>query len=171
MYASGALHLFGEIKPMDLLKREVLEPEVTATGNCHSCNELVQLGTPKCPYCGTLLDKQRMLASAKENFRITQAVSSANTIRTFKPAAYLFIIVAIGRLLLDYSVRHNLFISVMWFLPVLTIVGWFFKHGGRNSTDQDYLESRKKMKADLLLWLAINILNWITLAVITGKTK
>lgn len=156
---------------MNLLQKEVLEPEITATGNCHSCNELVQLGTVKCQYCGTLLDQQRMMASARENFVITQAVSSANTIHTFRPAAYLFIAIAVGRFLMDYSVRNNLLISVMWFLPVATIIGWFFKHGGRNSSDEDYLESRKKMKSDLLLWLAINILNWIALAVVFSRTK
>ena len=156
---------------MNFLNHEVLDPETIVTGNCPSCNELVLWGTPTCPYCGMLLNKKQMLESAVKNFYITQAVSSANTIHTFRPAAYLFIAIAVGRFLMDYSVRHNLFISVMWFLPVATIVGWFFKHGGRNSSDEDYLESRKRMKSDLLLWLAINILNWIALAVVFSRSK
>ncbi|MDX2042935.1 MAG: hypothetical protein SF097_17085 [Acidobacteriota bacterium] len=156
---------------MDFLQKEVLEPDITATGNCHSCNELVQFGTPKCPYCGTLLDRQRMLASVQENFYITQAVSSANTIRTFRPAAFLFLLIAIGRFLMDYSLRNNLFMTVLWFMPVVIIVAWFFKYGGRTSKDDDYLESKQKMKSDLLLWLAANILNWITLGVVFSRRK
>ena len=156
---------------MNLLNKEVLEPGVTATGNCHSCNELVQLGTPQCPYCGTLLDKRLMYDSAVENFYITQAVSSANTIRTFRPAAFLLLIRAVGRFLMDYSLRNNLFLTVLWFMPVVIIVAWFFKHGSRTSKDGDYLESKQKMKSDLLLWLAVNILNWITLGVVFSRRK
>ncbi|MGH9800626.1 MAG: hypothetical protein ACRD82_09700, partial [Blastocatellia bacterium] len=92
---------------MNLIQREILDPEITATGNCQSCNELVQLGTAECPYCGTLLDQQHMLDSAKANFAITQAISSANTIRTFKPAAYLLILIAIGRFATAYSLKGN----------------------------------------------------------------
>ncbi|MFN0109744.1 MAG: hypothetical protein ACKVZH_12895 [Blastocatellia bacterium] len=161
------LHLFRENKPMEFLKKEVLEPEITATGNCHSCCELVQWGTPKCPYCGTLLDKRRMYDSAVENFYITQAVSSANTIRTFRPAAFLFI-VALGLSLMGSGSPA---IKFIWPLALIVIIRWFIKHGRINSTDADYLEAKQKMRVDFFLWLAINILNLIVFIVLIKRTK
>ena len=153
---------------MNFFHKDVLEPEITATGNCPSCGEFVRFGLPKCPHCEALLNKQQMLESAQENFRITQAVSSANTIRTFRPVAYIFIVVAVGKFLLD---MRSIAIWLVCFFPLLAVIRWFFKHGGWNSTDEDYLEAKKKMKSDLLLWLALNLLNLIAFAVMAGRTK
>lgn len=152
---------------MNLLNKEVLEPEITLTGNCHSCHELVQFGTPKCPYCGTLLDKRRMYDSAVENFYITQAVSSANTIRTFRPAVFFFII-AVGLSLVDKSRAILLF---LWPLALMVIIRWFIKHGRINSTNADYQEAKQKMRSDFLLWLAINILSLIAFVVVIKRTR
>ncbi|HQR32576.1 MAG TPA: zinc ribbon domain-containing protein [Blastocatellia bacterium] len=156
---------------LNMIQPEILKPGITAMGNCQSCGELVQLGTAKCPSCGILLDQQRMRESAKVNFAITQAISSANTIRTFKPAAYLLALIAVGRFFLDFRLRNNFLLTIVWAFPLITIVGWFMKHGALNSVDEEYLESKKHMKSALILWLVTNILNWITLVMVIGRTQ
>lgn len=156
---------------LNMTQPEILEPEITAMGNCQSCGELVQLGTAKCPYCGMLLDRQRMMESAKANFAITQAISSANTIRTFRPAAFLVLLIAVGRFAMGYSFKSNFLLTAVWVFPLITVVRWFMKHGGIHSADEEYLEAKKQMKSALILWLAVNLLNWITLAMVIGRTQ
>lgn len=153
---------------MIFFHKDVLEPKITVMGNCPSCGEFVRWGLAQCPQCETLLDKEQMLKSAQEHFRITQAVSSANTIRTFRPAAYIFIAIAVGNFLLA---SRSIAIWLVCFFPLVAVIRWFFKHGRWYSANEDYLEAKKKMKSDLLLWLALNFLNLIWLTVRVGRTK
>lgn len=155
---------------MNFIRKEVLQPEITVMGNCQACGELVQVNTPKCPYCGTLLDKQSLLNSAAANFVVTQAISSANTIRTFQPAAYLLILLSISRFAFDHFFRSVLFV-IVWMLPLFTVLRWFMKHGGLNSSDAEYLTAKKQMKSALILWLTANLINWITFVVTIGYGK
>jgi hypothetical protein len=161
---------FGGKPNVNFLQKEVLQPEITVMGNCRACGELVQVNTPKCPYCDTLLNQQSLMDSAKINFVVTQAISSANTIRTFRPAAYLLILLSLGRFVLEHSFRNLLFV-VVWLFPLFTVLRWFMKHGGLNSSDTEYLEAKKQMKSALILWLAATLINWVTFAVAIGSGK
>jgi hypothetical protein len=145
-----------------MMNKDVLDPAITATARCHGCNEIVLLGTRQCPYCEMELDQKEMQARALKSVKIDQAITSANTIRTFNPAIFLLFIIALLRLVMDFGFQLNLYATFLWFLPAVTIVLWFIKHGGWKSFEEDYLTSKKAMKMSLLGWLAGNVLNWIT---------
>jgi hypothetical protein len=137
-----------------MMNKDVLDPAITATARCHGCNEIVLLGTRQCPYCEMELDQKEMQARALKSVKIDQAITSANTIRTFNPAIFLLFIIALLRLVMDFGFQLNLYATFLWFLPAVTIVLWFIKHGGWKSFEEDYLTSKKAMKMSLLAgWL------------------
>src|SRR5262249_19513698 len=98
------------------LDKNILEPDVTATARCHDCNEVVLYERTRCPYCGVALDRRKMRASAIESVAVSRAISSANTIRTFNPAAVLFLIISIiypflSDAALDRIIRFDFYFS------------------------------------------------------------
>ena len=147
--------------------KNFLEPEITLTGECHTCGEPIIYGREHCLNCGIEIDHDELAPSVINHFVITQACSAANSIRTFDVAVFIFlghaILRAVIQSILNYPLWIDILASAFWVLPVLTITRWFRRHGNWDSQDQDYLFARKEMKSALWLWVAANIINGIVI--------
>ncbi|MEP7338422.1 MAG: hypothetical protein ABI977_11860 [Acidobacteriota bacterium] len=144
--------------------KNILSPDITATAKCHACNEVVLYERTECPYCGVKLDRQKMQASANESHAINQAVSSANTIRTFNPAAFLFLIIAMISAFMSNRpsrsmIRSDFTLTAMAAVALGVIVVWFVKHGRWPSAEPDYQDAKKEMRKSLAIWLGMNLVN------------
>lgn len=121
-----------------------LEPEITPYGNCPRCRELVLFGSTHCPYCDLELDQEEIFPSVIVNFVITQAISSANSIRTFDMGVIIFIGMIVSRYFVNYGLWVDIGLSSFWLLPLWMIVRWYFKHGRWEIDDEEYSHAKKK---------------------------
>ncbi|MDQ3014006.1 MAG: hypothetical protein M3X11_25295 [Acidobacteriota bacterium] len=153
------------------MDKNLLNPEISLTAKCHTCQEVITYGLEKCPYCGIRLDQEEMTISAFNCFAINQAITSANTIRTFDPAAPIFLAVILLRVLIDIPSWYEFISSVFWLFPVLVIAGWFQQHGKWISKDEEYLSAQKAMKSSFQVWMAVNILSLIVFSFSDGWVK
>ncbi|HKX29693.1 MAG TPA: hypothetical protein VJ302_18530 [Blastocatellia bacterium] len=142
-----------------------MEPEITLCGNCPGCRELILLGTEKCRYCGLELDQEQLYQSAIRNFVITQAISSANTIRTFDLAVFFFLGCTAILYLGDYGIRFEILATSCWLSPLVLIARWYFKHGRWPTDDEEYQRSKKEMRSGFFLWTATHFLNAMAILV------
>lgn len=152
------------------LDKNILDPDITATARCHGCNEVVLYERTHCPYCGIELDRHKMRASAASSHAVGQAISSANTIRTFNPAAVLFLIVSIFSPLLfreasEWPVRFDFYFSFVAVTSLVIVGRWFVKHGRLQSAEADYQAAKKAMRKSFALWLVVNLVNLAALIV------
>jgi RNA polymerase subunit RPABC4/transcription elongation factor Spt4 len=133
-----------------MLKR----PAVTPFVECPNCQRLVEFGTEMCPDCREEIGDEYAAVSAAIIFHNTQACSSANTIKTGDP----------GALLILGASAYAFIGSALWLFiacaatPVLTLVAisvWFFRFGGFQYGDEEFVRARNDMKASLKLWAAL----------------
>lgn len=144
--------------------KNILSPDITATARCHACNEVVLYERTQCPYCGVNLDPQKMQASANESHAINQAVSSANTIRTFNPAAFLLLIIWVFSAFMSdrpsgSMIRSDFTLTAMAAFALGVVIVWFVKHGRWPSAEPDYQDAKKEMRKSFALWLGMNVVN------------
>lgn len=149
-----------------MLDKDFHDPAVTAFAKCYTCGASVRYGLARCPRCEIELDQERLLPSAFNHYVITQAVSAANSIRTYDFAVYFSIGASLIQLFSDTHPLLGTVASVAWLGALGLIIYWFVQHGRWDSDDEDYLRARAEMKKSFLLWLAANFFN---LAVIFVK--
>lgn len=140
---------------------DFLEPLITLIADCHTCGEKVRFGFEKCPNCGIELDQEALFPSVVQNFVLTQAVSSANTIRTLDPAVFFFLGTALIRYVIAYPLWWNLATTIFWFGPPVLIIRWFYKHGRWGIENQEYKNAGKEMWAGLKFWAVSHVFNAI----------
>jgi len=148
-----------------MLDRNFLDPEISLVGKCHTCNEQILFEQEFCPQCGIKIDNEDMVVGVVNNFLLTQAVSSANTIRTVDVAAYMFLGVSVFRFMFDFPLWFDVVTSLFWVTPMITIGRWFRRHGNWETRDGEYLTARKAMKKSFWLWLAANAFNSVLIGV------
>jgi len=148
-----------------------LNPKITLIADCHTCGEKLLYGQEKCPYCGILLDQEEIFPSVILNFVITQAVSSANTIRTFDFAVLFLLGVGVYNSFLneEFLLRIQLITSAVYLYPIILILRWFYKYRMLSSSDPDFNFSKKEMRSCLLLWIGAHFLNGLLIYINLGK--
>ncbi|MBO0724688.1 MAG: hypothetical protein J2P52_03730 [Blastocatellia bacterium] len=142
-----------------MLDRNLLDPEISLIGKCHTCSEQILFEQEFCPHCGIKIDHDDIAPSVVNNFLLTQAVSSANTIRTFDVAVYIFLGQSLIRFMIDFPLWYDVVTSLFGIIPIIIIGRWFRRHGNWETRDGDYLTARKKLKKSFWLWLAANAFN------------
>lgn len=145
-----------------LLDKNILDPAITATAKCPACNEVVLYERQQCPYCGIKLDWEKLWNSVMDNFAIDQAISSANTIRTFNPAAVMFMLFPAINLYLNATglpIKYDVMFTVLCIVSLGVVGKWFWKHGQWPSPEPEYRAAKKAMRKSLALWLAVNLMN------------
>lgn len=93
---------------------------------------------------------------------IDRAISSANTIRTFNPAAVLFLLAALINPYLEWAdspIRFDYYFTYLCIAAAFVVGKWFWTHGRLQSQDPEYQLAKKTMRKSLILWLAVNIVN------------
>jgi hypothetical protein len=148
---------------------EFLEPAITPYADCHTCGQLVVLGSEHCVHCGIKLDQEDLLPSAVINFSLTQACSAANSIRSFDVAVVFFLACSLGSYLMEMPFWWLWIpMSLVWLLPLIVILRWFYRHGRWQLADPEYDAAKKEMRAGLKLWLAAHGFNalmiWLRLS-------
>lgn len=129
-------------------------PAVHPFVECPNCKQLLEFGAEECPRCREEIDIDYALHSAAVVHLNTQAVSSANTIKTGEPAAAIIFFAS----LLSYSLGHPaIFIVnlVTTTLSLSVILLWFYRYGRFKIGDEDYEGAKKGMWASLKLWSAL----------------
>jgi hypothetical protein len=146
---------------LEMLDRNFIDPEISLIGQCHTCNERILFGQERCPQCGIKIDHDDMAPSVVNNFLLTQAVSSANTIRTFDLGVYMFLGTSFSRFIIDFPLWFDVGTSLFWVIPMIIIGMWFRRHGNWETRDREYLDARTGMKKSFWRWLAANALNGV----------
>ena len=150
------------------MDKNILNPDITVTARCHACNEAVLYGREQCPYCGIELDQEKMRISAMNHFAIDQAISSANTIRAFNPAAVLFMILSVINPYLSWArspIRFDFAFTLICISAVMVVGSWLGKHGQLQSPEPEYEAAKKAMEKSFTLWLVAQIVNIVVLIV------
>jgi hypothetical protein len=102
---------------------------------------------------------------------ITQAVSSANTIRTFDLAVLFLLGVGVCNSLLneEFLLKFHMITSAVYLSPIILIFRWFYKYRMLSSSDPDFNFSKKELRSGLLLWLGAHFLNGLLIYINLGK--
>ena len=148
-----------------MLERNFLDPKISLTGKCHTCNEQILFLQEFCPQCGIKIVHEDMMPSVVNNFLLTQAVSSANSIRTLDAGVYLFLGTSVIRYMSDYPLWFDVATSLFWVVPLIIITRWFRQHGKWETRDGEYLAARTEMKKSFWLWLSANAFNGVVIGI------
>ena len=133
-----------------LLKRPAVAPLV----ECPNCKRLVEFGAEMCPDCREEIGDEYAAASAAIIFHNTQACGTANTIKSGDAGAVLILCVS----------AYAFLGSALWLFiacaltPALTLTAisfWFFRFGGFQFGDEEFVRARSDIKASLKLWAAL----------------
>jgi hypothetical protein len=99
----------------------------------------------------------------------TQACSVANSISGFDAFVPLALGGSMVIFVIDFygSGSPTLFpLILIWpTVPLIVIAVWFFRFGRFRIGDDEFLKARREMRKSLLLWLAILVVQAVTLAV------
>ncbi|HEY0762287.1 MAG TPA: hypothetical protein VGD61_07910 [Pyrinomonadaceae bacterium] len=123
---------------------------ITATILCPSCNETLLFGDTKCRFCQTTIDQRYAKESAEAQVFVTNAVKSANLIRTLRYLLYILLAITVFSFFFDPT---NL--RVLLLFSVLTLsgpIGWLRKY--RHASDHpEVVKAAKDVRIELYLWL------------------
>jgi hypothetical protein len=135
---------------------------VTATILCPSCSETLLFGDTKCRFCQTTIDQRYAKESAEAQVLVTNAVKSANLIRTLRKLLYFLLPVTVFAFLVDPPYLEVLLgISV---LILIGTIGWLRKY--RHASDHpEVVKAAKDVRIELYLWLVGIALQTIALLV------
>ncbi|HVQ36420.1 MAG TPA: hypothetical protein VMS31_02740 [Pyrinomonadaceae bacterium] len=143
-------------------------PDVYPFVECPNCQQLLEYGAEICPRCREEISSEYGLISAIVVQHNTQACSVANSIAGFEA----FIPVALVGSMVIFAIdlygsgSPTLFpLILIWpTIPLIAIAVWFFRFGRFRIGDDEYLKARREMRKSLLLWLAILLVQAVTLA-------
>jgi hypothetical protein len=139
------------------------EWNVTPFTECPNCGRLLSLRAGKCPDCQELIDESYAFYSALHVTVIAQACAFANTIKYIDLIAILALGVSIYLYLLNEP-WFFLLAPLMSAVPLFFIVLWFSRFGRFRFAKDDFQKAKREMRASLILWLAILIVQLIALA-------
>lgn len=140
-------------------KEDLFEPKVTPIGKCYTCLQPLVFGVQHCPHCGIIVDyeDENLMRTAVDHILITQAISSANTLRTMNPAMIIFL----GSALMSYGLDYVWWFKLITILPacfiLLSVKAWFVRHGNWESNDPEYREAQQHMKVCVRNWGLTNL--------------
>jgi len=146
-----------------------LNPPVHPFVECPNCRELVEFGAECCSRCREPIDPAYGLASAIIVHHNTQACTVANTFSGFDAFIPLALIGSVVIFLIDLYVYGRptifLFLPIWPLMPLLIIVGWFFRFGRFKIGDAEFLQARREMRSSLLFWLVVLLVQILAIAV------
>lgn len=129
-------------------------PAVVPFVECPNCKQLMEYGLKSCPRCREEISADYAFTSAVIVHHNTQAVSSANTIKTAEPGT---VIIFFASLIGYFTVSPSMFI-VNLITPtvyLLIILVWFYRYGRFKIGDEEYVRAKRDMWKSLKLWLAV----------------
>ena len=126
----------------------------TPFAECPNCKRLLRAEVRTCPECREEISEEYAMASMWVNYYNTQAVGSANFLKSTEPGVVILLISsAIG-----FSLGSPSLFVVNLVTPLSIIVGiavWFYRFGRFPLGDDEYLSARRKILSTLKLWCAL----------------
>lgn len=109
-----------------------------------------------------------------ENTQVNSAIKSAKTILAFDLIFFVFVVKMaavwwLSKSLADLDEFANLlkliviFISLIWYVPLVFIINWFVSYGELQSNEEVFVEVKRSLKMSCVLWIAANLLNVLLL--------
>jgi len=135
---------------------------ITATILCPSCSETFLFGDTKCRFCQTTINQRYAQESAQSQVLVTNAVKSANLIRTLRNLLYILLAITVFAFFQDPT-----YLQVLLLFSVLNLsgpIGWLRKYR-RASDHPEVVKAAKDMRIELYLWLGGIALQTIALLV------
>ncbi|HSS21575.1 MAG TPA: hypothetical protein VLL54_15990 [Pyrinomonadaceae bacterium] len=146
-----------------------LRPLVHPFVECPNCRQLVEFGAAQCSRCREPIDPNYAAVSAVIVHHNTQACAVANTISGFDAFIPLALIGSILIFVLDLYVSGRPIISLFllaWpLIPLLIIIGWFFRFGWLKIGDDEFLKARRELRNSFLFWLVVLVVQMLAFAV------
>jgi hypothetical protein len=136
-----------------------LKPPVHPFVECPNCRQLVEFGAQHCSRCREPIDPEYAVVSAVVVHHNTQACSAANFISSFDAFIPLALVGSILIFVIDLYVSGRptffLFLPIWPLIPLLVIVGWFFRFGRFKIGDDEFLKARREMRKSFLFWMVV----------------
>jgi hypothetical protein len=139
------------------------EWNVTPFIECPNCGRHLSLRVERCPDCQELIDEEYALYSALHVIVITQACSFANSIKYLDLIAIFVLGISVYVYLLNV-VWLFLLVPITSAVPLVFIVLWFSRFGRLRFAEDDFQKALREMRASLVLWMGILIVQLIALA-------
>ena len=145
-----------------------LRPPVHPFVECPNCRQLVEFGAEKCSRCLEPIDSQYAVVSAVIVHHNTQACTVANAISGFDAFIPLALIGSIVIFVIDLYVSGRptlfLFLPTWPLIPLLVIIGWFFRFGRFKIGDDEFLKAKREMRSSFLFWTVVLIVQILVIA-------
>ena len=145
-----------------------LRPPVHPFVECPNCRQLVEFGAEQCSRCREPIDPEYAAVSAVIVHHNTQACTVANEISTFDAFIPLALIGSILIFATDLYVsgRPTIFLILpLWpLMPLLIIIGWFFRFGWFTIGDDEFLKARREMRSSFLFWMVVLVVQILAIA-------
>ena len=126
-------------------------PRVTPFVSCPNCHRLLDVTAEHCPHCREPIDEDYRRRSAIYTVVVTQAVSSANTLRTFDPAVLLCVGITVWSVLFGFAWASAV-LAVTAAMAVYGCVAWLHRYRGLELTNREFLAARRSVRWSLRLW-------------------
>lgn len=150
------------------MTESLLRPPVHPFVECPNCRQLVEFGAEQCSRCREPIDPDYAVASAVIVHHNTQACTVANAISGFDAFIPLALIGSILIFVIDLYVSGRPIISLIlpiWpLIPLLTIIGWFFRFGRFKIGDDEFLNAKREMHRSFLFWMVVLVVQILVIA-------
>lgn len=119
----------------------------------------MEFGAEQCSRCREPIDPEYAVVSAVIVHHNTQACTVANTISgldAFIPLALIgSILIFVTDLYVSGGPTLFLFLPIWPLIPLLIIIGWFFRFGRFKIGDDEFLKARREMRSSFLFWTVV----------------
>lgn len=133
----------------DVFTPEPLAPVIT----CPSCGETLMYGDEQCRFCQVTIDYKYARESASTNALVTQAIKSANIIRSLRNLLYFLLAMAVfGALTATPSTVLVTFIVSI--VNLCAPIQWYRHFGKLSVDDAELVRAKKNMRVEVYMWCA-----------------
>lgn len=158
--------------------------DITVFAECPSCHKLIKMksftdavleGARNCPFCRVFISKKEVIASCQLYLITTKAMQSAGHILAMYKLLYvIFAMICVGLAIISFGAWENskilfylyLFSSTfMLVIGFLGVKGWLFQYSHLQTTDEDFVDVKKKMMRAQIVWVWANIVNLIWIVI------
>ncbi len=142
------------------MSENLYEPD-TPTITCPACGETLLYGVKSCRFCQHAINPVYAKKSVAAQAILTQAIKSANTIRTLRNLLYLQLGLTIVAFLWDPS-----YLYVVLIVSIINLFGpirWLRKYGRGDLDNAEIVKAQKDMKIELYFWLGAIIFQSIAI--------
>jgi hypothetical protein len=129
----------------------------------------------KCPFCYVFIEKKEIISSCEKYLKTTNGLRSAEQLGDgyiTLPIVFLLMIFELGLTYFFDWGKYNVLFFLTLLLSILAILGgflgtryWLSQFGAFQTTENDFVLAKKKVRRAQIVWVWANIVNLIWWAV------